>query len=105
MIENVKPGDTINVKITSRPTNASARKTLQRVLNKDAEHKKEVERQRDVRASNIRMKIRGGRPWYRRVVKQHAVQGEVGESGTVLASVDVLRDLGSVQRFIEVTPA
>ena len=105
MIDNVKTGDTVQVTITSRPTNRAARKTLQRVLSKDPQHKKEVDRQRAVRDTNLRAKIRGGRPWYRRVVKQHAVEGVVGETGTVRATADVLRDLGSVQRFVEVKPA
>lgn len=104
-IEGVQPGQRVNVKIVQRPTNAAAEKTLRRVLSKDPAAQREAERLRKVRAGNLRSKIRGGRTWYTRVVKQPAVKVQIGESGTVRASVDVLRDLGSVRRFIEVTPA
>ena len=105
MLENIDPGSRVNVKIVSQPTNAAAVKTLQRVLNKDEVARQENVRQEKVRKAGFRTKQRGGRPWEVRLVKQHAVKGRIGESGTVTATVDVLRDLGSVQRFIEVTPA
>ena len=105
MLENIAPGDKVTVKIVKQPTNEAARKTLQRVLSKDEAAKAENKRQSKVRESNFRTKQRGGRQWARNVVKQHAVAGTVGETGTILASTDVIRDLGSVQRFVEVEKA
>lgn len=105
MLDNIDPGSRVTVKIVKQPTNAAAVKTLQRVLSKDAVATAENRRQEKVRKAGFRTKQRGGRPWEVRVVKQHAVAGRIGESGTVTATVDVLRDLGSVQRFVEVAPA
>ncbi|MEX2386901.1 MAG: hypothetical protein WD534_03405 [Phycisphaeraceae bacterium] len=101
----MNPGQTIRVKVVKQPTSESARKTLTRVLSKDADVKRENDRQRRVRESSAKYKQRGGRTWCSHTVKQRPVTGAVGEEGTLLASVDVLRDLGSVQRFVEVTTA
>jgi len=101
---DIKPGSTITVTITKQPTNDAARKTLVRLLSKDANVVKENARLRQVRKVNAVEKQRGGRVrlWAGRLVKQHPVKGVLGESGQILATVDVLRDLKSVERFIEV---
>ena len=98
---DIDPGSQVHVKITKTPTNEAARKTLRRVLNKDPDVKREHRRLEKVRASNLRHKTRGGRPWAIRVPKQYPVEGKAGESGTVLATVDVIRDLESVGPFVE----
>ena len=58
-----------------------------------------------VRMKHFRTISRGGRQYPIRPVKQRPVTGRAGESGTIRASVDVLSDLSSVSRFIEVTEA
>ena len=45
------------------------------------------------------------RVWEGRLPKQRPVTGSLGESGTILASTDVLADLKSVERFVEVSAA
>ena len=104
-IENVQPGQQVRVRIVQRPTNAAAQKTLMRLLSKDPEIQREVERQRKVRRSNLTSKIRGGRVWYQRLVKRPPTSLDVGQEGNLRATVDVLRDLGSVSRFVEVEAA
>ena len=105
MIEKIETGSDVNVKIVKQPTNAAAAKTLRRLLNKDEQFKSEQKRLERARAKNLRYHQRGGRPWAVRVVKQHAVEATVGESGQIKATYDVVKDLKSVERFIEVTPA
>lgn len=104
-LSDVKPGSKINIKIVHRPTNIAASKTLERVLCKDPEHASEVQRHRKIRGKQTPSKQRGGREWVQRMVKQHPVVGTIGESGTVVASLDVLKDLKRVQRFIEIEAA
>ncbi|MFW6059400.1 MAG: hypothetical protein ACODAQ_04420 [Phycisphaeraceae bacterium] len=104
-MESITPGQTVHVKVVKQPTNAAARKTLERLLSKDAGVHREQERLRRARERRLTHHQRGGRQWAVRLVKQHPVQGRRGEEGTIKATVDVLRDLGSVQRFVEVTPA
>lgn len=104
-MKDIAPGSQINVTIVKQPTNVAATKTLARILSKDADAKAEVERQRKVRKTGYSPKRRGGRLYGGHVVKQHAVDGKVGESGTVTATMDVIRDLRSVERFVEVKKA
>jgi hypothetical protein len=105
MLENIETGQTVHVTITREPTNASARKTLTRLLSKDPAVAKEEQRRKQVREANKRKRIRAGRPWIVRPVKKPALAGRQGESGTLRASYDVLKDLKSVERFVEVKPA
>ena len=99
---DITPGSTVKT-----PTNASARKTLVRILSKDAEVVAENKRLKKVRKTNQTHSPRGGRwrVWEGRLPKQRPVTGDIGEAGTVLASPDVLTDLKSVERFVEVSAA
>jgi len=105
MLDKIAPGSKINVKIVRQPTNAAASKTLVRVLAKDPVVYAEHDRQRKIRKKNFSPSRRGGRLYGGHVVKQHPVKGRLGEAGTITATTAVLRDLGSVQRFVEVSPA
>ena len=107
MLDNIALGSKINIKIVKQPTNAAASKTLERMLCKDAEVIAENKRLADVRAANETFSPRGGRwrVWEGRQPKLHPVKGNLGEQGTVVASYDVVQDLKSVERFIEVSPA
>ncbi len=104
-IANIKPGSKVSVKVVNIPTNAAARKTIARILSKDkAVHAENIKQSR-IRRKNYSPAMRGGRLYSGRVVKQHPVKGERGESGVVLATMDVIRDLQSVRRFVEVGSA
>jgi len=105
MLDKITPGSKINVKIVKQPTNAAASKTLVRVLAKDPVVFAEHARQDKIRKKNYSPSRRGGRLYGGRVVKQHPVKGILGEAGTVTATLSVLRDLGSVERFVEVSEA
>jgi hypothetical protein len=105
MAQDIAIGSKVNIKVVKAPSNEAARKTIVRVLSKDPEVKKDNERLRRAREAHLRWSQRGGRQWADRVVKQHPLEAQVGESGTVLATNDVLTDLRSVARFVEVTPA
>lgn len=104
---DITPGTTVNIKIVKTPTNASARKTLVRLLSKDADVIAENKRHKRVRKTNQTHSPRGGRwrVWEGRLAKQHPVKGDIGEAGTILASPDVVTDLKSVERFVEVSAA
>lgn len=102
---DIQIGTNVQVKVVKQPTNQGAIKTLRRVLAKDESIKAEKKRLDKVADSNLKFKTRGGRQWIQRMVKIHPVNAQVGEQGVVLASADVIADLKSVARFIEVTPA
>ncbi len=102
---DITPGSKVNVKIVSYPTNAAAAKTIVRLLSKDSTVVTENARLRRIRKQQYNPQPRGGRLYAGHLVKQHPIKGVVGEQGTIIASVDVLTDLNSVKRFVEVTPA
>jgi hypothetical protein len=105
MLDKIAPGSRINVKIVKQPTNAAAAKTLVRILAKDHVVSTEHQRQAKLRKTHYNPGRRAGRLWGGQLVKQHPVKGRVGEAGTIVATTAVLRDLGSVERFIEVSQA
>jgi len=106
-VDDIALGDRVTVEVTKQPTSDAARKTLVRVLSKDAEVATENERLRRTRASNEYANQRGGRVrvWAGRQVKLRPVSGQVGEKGTITATYDVVNDLKSVERFVSVAKA
>lgn len=105
MLDNIAPGSKVTVKVVKKPTNAAAVKTIVRVLSKSSRVKAENERLRKARKTYFRQAARGGRFWDINVVKQHPVQALPGETETITATSDVLKDLRSVSRFIDVAQA
>jgi hypothetical protein len=105
MLQDIKPGTKVQVKVTKAPTNAAARKTIVRLLSKDKTVQAEDARLRKARKNNFRQGRRGGRFWDINVPKQPAVEARAGTSKTITATLDVLSDLKSVSRFVEVSEA
>jgi hypothetical protein len=101
-MSDIKPGSKISVKVLKRPASAAAVKTVVRLLSKDVTVKHENARLKQARENHFRQKRRGGRFWDILVPKQHPVKGEPGESGVITASLDVLTDLKSVAKYVEV---
>ncbi|MEM6391779.1 MAG: hypothetical protein AAF797_03315 [Planctomycetota bacterium] len=106
-LTDIAPGSDVKVTITKTPTNAAAEKTLVRLLHKDAAVAAEQKRLQKSRRKNEKLTVRGGRlrVWEHRQVKIASASPTLGTTGTLKATVDVLRDLASVDRFVEVTPA
>jgi hypothetical protein len=101
---NIEPGSVVSVEIAATPRGAAARKTLIRVCRKDPRIAKQHRSQKDKRPS-WKDWIRGGRFWHHQMKSKPAIGLDPGERYTVSASVDVIRDLQSVERFIKVTPS
>ncbi len=101
---DIAPGATVVIEISRAPGNAAAQKTLTRLCRKDPRVAKHHRRQQDQRPSWETWR-RGGKQWHHQMKTVPAVKLEPGAKYTVLATVDVLRDLASVERFVRVTPA
>lgn len=104
-LSDIQPGTTLKIDVVAEPTNQAAKKTIARVLGKDATIAQGNRLQSRIRRKNYNPQMRGGRLYSGKVVKQHLVKSTIGESGTVIATSDVLRDLNSVKRFIAVSAA
>jgi hypothetical protein len=104
-LASIAPGSKVTIKVVTRPSTAAATKTVVRLLSKDQVVKDENERLRKSRKTSHRTKQRGGRQWNIWTPKIHPVDGSIGETGTIVASLDVLTDLRSVAKFVEITKA
>ena len=101
------PGSRVTVKVTSRPTNTAATKTLVRLLSKDPGVARRNRKLAHNRKAEPTFSPRGGRwrVWESREPKKALVHGEVGEEATFLAGPGELADLKSVERFVSVDAA
>lgn len=96
-------GATVEVKITATPQTHAARRTLERIGAKDPDVARRHRRLERLRPSWTE-KRRGGRYWHHQMQKAQPVKLDVGATYTIRATLDVVRDLGSVERCISVTP-
>jgi hypothetical protein len=94
-----KPGQTVRVTITKLITRAAARKTIERLFMKDRKHSDPLE----ARSVNFipLPKRRGGQIWTKRPNKVHPPL-LAGDSATMKATPQTIRDLNSVKDFVEV---
>ncbi len=103
MALQVKPGQWVQVKVVSQPKREAAVKTLRRLFEQDPEVRRE--RTRMKRSRPIKTHIRGGRVWKDRPSRLQAVKTTKGASHRIFASISVIRDLNSLGKHVEVTPA
>jgi hypothetical protein len=106
-IADLQPGKPVTFTVSAAPTNAAATKTLVRLLSKDPDIAKRNGRIKKSRLSNPTFSPRGGRwrVWEHRQPKTAVVFGRPGESATIVAGVQELRDLASVEKFVDVKAA
>ncbi|HEV8606167.1 MAG TPA: hypothetical protein VGQ99_12415 [Tepidisphaeraceae bacterium] len=97
-----QPGQPLRVTITKLITRAAARKTIERIFIKDRTHTDPL----DARSVNFipLPKRRGGQIWTKRPNKVHPPLN-AGDSATIKATPQTLRDLNSVRDFVEVGAA
>jgi hypothetical protein len=99
---DIKPGATVSVEISVPPKSEAARKTLVRICRKDARVAKHQRRLKAKRPSWQTWR-RGGKMWHHQMRSRANVRLEAGARYTVHATVDVIRDLKSVARWVNVT--
>ncbi len=94
-----QPGQTVRVTIKRLINRAAARKTIERLFLKDRTHSDPLQR-RSVNFIPL-PKRRGGQIWTKRPNKVHPPLS-AGDSATMKATPQTLRDLNSVKEFVEV---
>lgn len=99
MAIEAKPGQTIRVTISKNINRQSARKTIERLFMLDKSITKPIAR----RSRNFKEipKRRGGQIWTKRPNKIHP-DLTAGASATIKATPQLLRDLHSVENFVQV---
>ncbi len=96
-------GSKIRVEVTARPSTAAGEKTLLRLFRKDAGVARHHRHQQAKRPSWERWR-RGGKMWHHQMRSEPVASVRPGSSYCIRATLDVLRDLESVKRWVRVTP-
>lgn len=99
---DIKPGAAVSIEITKLPTNDAARKTLVRLCRKDPAAIKHQRKQKNKRPSWEYWR-RGGMSWHHQMKTQPPVTIRTGATYSFRATVDVIRDLASIEKFIKVS--
>jgi len=102
MALDLKSGQTVRVTVKKSVKRDSARKTLERLFMKDKAVAKPIQR----RSANFKEmpKRRGGQIWTKRPNKIHP-ELERGFSATITTTPQAIKDLRSVEDFIDVANA
>jgi hypothetical protein len=99
---DVPLGRTVSVELTALPRSAAAEKTLLRLFAKDPLAQRRHRWQSRHRPSWQTWR-RGGNQWHHQMRTKPTVPLATGNRVSLLATVDVVRDLHSVQRWVKVT--
>lgn len=102
---DLKPGAKIAVTITKDPTNAAAAKTLSRLFAKDAANRRLGRKRQKMLQAAVTYIRRGGRPWANRPKAPALVKPARGTTCRLTTTTDMIHDLASVRRFVEIKPA
>ena len=99
MAIELKPGQTVRVTISKHINRAAAKKTIERLFMLDKSISKPIAR----RSRNFKdlPKRRGGVIWTKRPNKVHPSL-ERGAAATIKATPQLIRDLNSVESFVEI---
>ena len=102
MALELKTGQSVRVTVSKTINRASARKTLERLFMTD----KAVSQPIAVRSRNFKElpKRRGGQIWTKRPNKVHCSTAR-GAAATIKTTPQAIRDLQSIETFVEITPA
>ena len=101
---DVAPGGTVSIEITAAPKNAAACKTLARLGAKDPVVSR-AKRWRKTHRPSRETWRRGGKMWHHQMRSVLPLEIKPGAKYTLHATLDVLRDLQSVARYITVSPS
>lgn len=99
---DITPGSQVSVEIARPITNEAARKTITRIFKKDPSVLKAHRKTKERRPSWEEWR-RGGMQWHHQMKSRQPVNLDVGATYNIKATVDVIRDLASVERFVKVS--
>jgi len=99
-MHQIEPGSKVKVTIKRTPLSGGARKTLARLFHMD----RRIARTRRRKPKPTTSKRRGGRNWIGRPRGTVTAVPKVGDSCELFCTLDVVRDLASVERYVDVGP-
>lgn len=101
---SIQAGGNITIEITRVPRSAAGQKTLTRLCRKDPQVARHHRHQQAKRPS-WESWIRGGKYWHHQMKSRPAVALRPGARYTIRATLDVIRDLASIESCVKVAAA
>lgn len=98
---NIAPGSEITIEVKSVPTSAAAQKTLLRLLRKDPAAVR-LQRHQKAKRPSFEEWRRGNNMWHHQMRSKPPVAVVRGAKCRIRASIDVIRDLRSVEEWVTV---
>jgi hypothetical protein len=99
---SVPVGKTVAIELTALPRSAAARKTLVRLFAKEPQVVR-AERWRYRHRPSLQTWRRGGNYWHHQMKTRPLFDLKVGRRVSLLATLDIARDLASVERYLKIT--
>ncbi len=102
-VEKIVPNTELTFTIVKAPTRPAARKTIERLMWMQPQAKKDLSMlQRRRKTKDIKYTIRAGRVWFDRPRATRTVRCEKGASFTLKITPQIVNDLKSVSKYLEV---
>lgn len=105
MLANFKPGQTIRCTIVKAPRARAARKTVERLMWRDADTARGLRKSHHVRQRSTIIYNRGNRDWVKRQKCARIVKVVRGQDWTMTYHHDLANDLASVRQYVQVAAA
>ncbi len=105
MAAEIVAGTVVSIKVKRTVLKEAAAKTLSRLFAKDPVNRHARGKRKELLKSALMVRRRGGRPWEVRPKAPRLFQPVVGDTCTLRATSDVIGDLRSLTRYIDITPA
>ncbi|RIK69750.1 MAG: hypothetical protein DCC66_07580 [Planctomycetota bacterium] len=99
---DITPGSMVSVTVKRSVVSEKAAKTLSRLFAKDAANKPLRRKRKKLLADGLDERRRGGRLWEVRPKAPRLIQPKTGDACKILATTDVIGDLKSVARYVDV---
>jgi hypothetical protein len=99
---DIAPGQIVSIEVTAVPRNAAARKTLTRIFARDMDVVR-AKRWQSRHRPSWQVWRRGGNMWHHQMKTRPPLTLAPGKSLALKVTVDVLRDLQSVERWVKVS--
>lgn len=102
MFENIKPGQSITVTVTSVPRTDDRKSTIERLMRRDIAAKRGLRKSARMRRQNMIVYNRGNRDWYKRELCSKIVHLAKGASWSMLYTPDLANDFAAVSKYLSV---
>lgn len=103
MIDTLAAGDNLSCTIDRVPNNKGAQDTIVRLMRRDPDIKRALNRAQNLRRRRMVSYIRGNRRWYQRETAAKVARCVQGAEFTMPFTFDIAPDLKSVEQYLKLS--